>query len=179
MDSYVPIEWNFGQLVFDQSVIRSFCDWQKQKNINLCHNIWTIRNRDIVFDMHYFTNETHNKLDLQHISSFMVMCKICVLSFWTFPVLGQKPYICWGPEKPYVLHLSNPTILWTLRDIFISPSSDGSYYGMVMSVRVSVSHSFPHFSPSCFDVLSWNLACHFLVMNIRSSSSVVNFCQVL
>ena len=49
----VPIEWNFGHLVFDPSVIRSFCDWQKQKNINLCHNIWTIRNRDIVFDMRF------------------------------------------------------------------------------------------------------------------------------
>ena len=43
----------------------------------------------------------------------------------------------------------------------------------------SVSHSFPHFSLLCFDVLSWNLACHFLVMNIRSSSSVLNFRQVL
>ena len=39
----------------------------------------------------------------------------------------------------------------------------------------SVSHSFPHFSPTCFDILSWNFACHFLLMNIRSSSSVVNF----
>ena len=39
----------------------------------------------------------------------------------------------------------------------------------------SVSHSFPHFSPTCFDILSWNFAFHFLLMNIRSSSSVVNF----
>ena len=42
----------------------------------------------------------------------------------------------------------------------------------------SVSHSFPHFSPTCFDILSWNFACHFLLMNIRSSSSAVNFRQV-
>ena len=44
-----------------------------------------------------------------------------------------------------------------------------TYYGMVMSVRPSgspsVSHSFPHFSPTCFDILSWNFACHFLLMN--------------
>ena len=39
----------------------------------------------------------------------------------------------------------------------------------------SVSHSFPHFSPTCFDVLSWNFVCHFLLINFRSSSSVVNF----
>ena len=124
--------------------------------------------------------------------------------------------------------------LQRVSQVFIRPSSDGTYYGMVMSVcpsirpsacpfsalfsymlwhnelkfctwlcfnvlqikfecrhfasifeRVmpsnslsvrpsgspSVSHSFPHFSPSCFDVLSWNLAYHFLVMN--SSSFVV------
>ena len=77
------------------------------------------------------------------------------------------------------------TLYMYLSGVFIRPSSDGSYYGMVMSVRPSVrvsvrqSLSFPHFSPSCFDVLRWNLACHFLVMNIRSSSSVVNFRQVL
>ena len=41
--------------------------------------------------------------------------------------------------------------------IFIGPSSDGTYYGMVMSVRPglrpSVRHSFPHFSSTCFDIL--------------------------
>ena len=67
--------------------------------------------------------------------------------------------------------------------VFIRPSSDGMYYSMVMSVRpsihLSVSHSFPHFSPQCFDVLSWNCVCNFLLMNIQSSLSVVNFRQFL
>ena len=40
-------------------------------------------------------------------------------------------------------------------------------------------HSFLHFSPICFDLLTWNFACHFLLTNIRSSSSVVNFRQFL
>ena len=51
---------------------------------------------------------------------------------------------------------------WSLW-LFIRPSSDGTYYGMVMSVRPSgspsrpsVRHSFPHFSPKCFDILIWN-----------------------
>ena len=73
--------------------------------------------------------------------------------------------------------------------VFIRPSSDGSFYGMVMSVRpsirpswspsgsLSVNHSFPHFSSTCFDILSWNFVCHFLLLNIQSSSSVVNFRQ--
>ena len=63
--------------------------------------------------------------------------------------------------------------------IFIRPPSDWTYYGMAMSVRVSVrpsvSHSFPHFSPT----LSWNFVCHFFLMNIRSNSSAANFRQFL
>ena len=61
--------------------------------------------------------------------------------------------------------------------IFIRPSSDGTYYGMVMSVspsvRVSVCPtlrpsgspfaSFQHFSPTCFDALSWNFAYEFVL----------------
>ena len=68
------------------------------------------------------------------------------------------------------------------------PSSDWKYYGMVMSVRPSrspsVSHNFPHSSHTCFNILSWKCVCHFLLMNIRSSSSSsvvnsisVNYCR--
>ena len=63
--------------------------------------------------------------------------------------------------------------------IFIRPSSDGTYYGMVMSVRPSgspsVRHSFPHFSPTCFDILIWNCVYHFIFMHVRSSSNAINF----
>ena len=50
---------------------------------------------------------------------------------------------------------------------------------MVMSFRVSFSHSFPHFSNTCFDIFSWNLVCHFLYMNIQSSSSIVGVMPLL
>ena len=125
--------------------------------------------------------------------------------------------------------------------IFIRPSSDGTYYGMVKSVRVSIRvsvrpvsvrpfsalfsymlwhielkfctwfcfnvlqikfechyfasifegvmplcelriweiHSFPHFSPTCFDILSWNFAHDFVLMYYRSSSSVISLRQFL
>ena len=74
--------------------------------------------------------------------------------------------------------------------IFIRLSSDGTYYGMVMSVRVSVRPSdspsvrspsahFPHFSPTCFDILSWNFAHDFVLMYYRSSSTVVTLRQFL
>ena len=39
--------------------------------------------------------------------------------------------------------------------------------------------SFPHFSPTCFDILSWNFAYDFVSPYYRSSSSVVNLRQFL
>ena len=35
-------------------------------------------------------------------------------------------------------------------------------------------HSFPHFSLTCFDILSWNFAHDFVILYYRSSLSVVN-----
>ena len=40
-------------------------------------------------------------------------------------------------------------------------------------------HSFPHFSLTCFDILSWNFAHDFVILYYRSSLSVVNLCQFL
>ena len=38
-------------------------------------------------------------------------------------------------------------------------------------------YSFPHFSLTCFDILSWNFAHDFVLLKYRSTSSVVNFCR--
>ena len=72
---------------------------------------------------------------------------------------------------------------------FIRPSSDGSYYGRVMSVRVSVrptlrpsgspSARFSLFSQTCFDILSWNFAHDFGLMYYGSCSSVVTLRQFI
>ena len=46
------------------------------------------------------------------------------------------------------------------------------------SVRPSVRPSvtvFPHFSPTCFDILIWNFVYHFIFMHVRSSSNAINF----
>ena len=67
----------------------------------------------------------------------------------------------------------------------VRPGLRPTYYGMVMSVRVSVRPSgspsarFPHFSPTCFDILSWNFAHDFVLRHYRSSSSVVTLRQFL
>ena len=39
--------------------------------------------------------------------------------------------------------------------------------------------SFPHFSPTCFDILSWKFAYYFVLLYYRSSLNVVNFLQFL
>ena len=45
--------------------------------------------------------------------------------------------------------------------------------------RILEIHTFPHFSLTRFDILSWNFAYDFVLLYYRSSSSVVNFRQFL
>ena len=47
----------------------------------------------------------------------------------------------------------------------------------LLELRILEIHSFPHFSLTCFDILSWNFAYDFVLLFYRSSSSVVNFCR--
>ena len=45
----------------------------------------------------------------------------------------------------------------------------------LLELRILEIHSFPHFSLTCFDILSWNFAYDFVLLYYRSSLSVVNF----
>ena len=47
----------------------------------------------------------------------------------------------------------------------------------LLELKILEIHSFPHFSLTCFDILSWNFAYDFVLLCYRSSSSVVNFCR--
>ena len=49
----------------------------------------------------------------------------------------------------------------------------------LLELRILEIRSFPHFSLTCFDILSWNFAYDFAFLYYRSSSSVVNFHQFL
>ena len=49
----------------------------------------------------------------------------------------------------------------------------------LLELRILELHSFPHFSLTCFDILSWNFAYDFVLLNYISSVSVVNLCQFL
>ena len=46
-------------------------------------------------------------------------------------------------------------------------------------LRIWEIHSFPHFSPTCFDILSWNFAHDFVLMYYRARLSVISLCQFL
>ena len=46
-----------------------------------------------------------------------------------------------------------------------------------LELRILEIHSFPHFSLTRFDILSWNFAYDFVLLYYRSSSSVINFRQ--
>ena len=45
----------------------------------------------------------------------------------------------------------------------------------LLGLRILEIHSFPHFSPAFFDILSWNFVYHFIFMHVRSSSNAINF----
>ena len=49
----------------------------------------------------------------------------------------------------------------------------------LLELRILKIHSFPHFSLTRFDILSWNFAFGFVLLYYRSSFSVVNFRQIL
>ena len=49
----------------------------------------------------------------------------------------------------------------------------------LLELRILEIHSFPHYSLACFDILSWKIAYDFVSPYYRSSSSVVNLCQLL
>ena len=51
-------------------------------------------------------------------------------------------------------------------------------YASLWTLNIS-NVAFSHFSPTCFDILSWNFAYDFVLLYYRSSWSVVNFCQFL
>ena len=45
---------------------------------------------------------------------------------------------------------------------------------LLCELRIKIMCSFPHFSPTCFDILSWNFAYGFVSPYYRSSSNAVN-----
>ena len=99
--------------------------------------------------------------DRRHFYQFEIHCYLIHFTIWSQLTLKTTKGFQWRSDANklkliyFNFHIANESD-------FIRPSSDGTNYGMVMSVRPSespsVSHSFTHFSPSCFHILSWNFA---------------------
>ena len=68
--------------------------------------------------------------------------------------------------------------VWTTDQVWML-SLFSNFFEQVMlffELRILAVHSFPHFSLTCFGILSWNFVSYFVFMNYKSSSSVIAFC---
>ena len=142
-------------------------------NFNLRYNIWTVRDRDFIFGMHTplmmpflmtprsmtlwldFDLEAKNSFfDFVAIGGHTVVFHNHPLDFLYARLQTGHIMVWWCPSR-------SPSVRPTLR-LSGSPSA-----------------RFSHFSPTCFDILSWNFAHDFVLMYYGSSSSVVTLCQFL
>ena len=84
--------------------------------------------------------------------------------------------VWWCPSVRVSIRLSlRPTLRPSVR-LSVRPS-DSPSVRPTLRPSGSPSARFPHFSPTCFDTLSWNFAHDFVLMYYRSSSSVINLRQ--
>ena len=113
---------------------------------------------------------------------------ICVNFCWSYAPFGTKntgktqfsalfSYMLWHMELKFCIWLC-----FTVLQIKFECRQFASIFVGVMpplQLRILEKHSFPHFSLTRFDILSWNFAYNFVVLYYRSSSSVVNLRQFL
>ena len=91
---------------------------------------------------------------------FAITVFVVTLIFYT-PVF-RRDVLWYGDVRPGL----RPSVRLSVRSPSVRPSG-------------SPSARFPHFSPTCFDILSWNFAHDFLLMYYRSSLSVITLRQFL
>ena len=105
----------------------------------------------------------------------MSLLELTILEIHSFPHFSPKCF--WHIELKFCI------LLWfTVLQIKFECRHFASIFVGVMpllELTILEIHSFPHFSLTCFDILSWNFAHDFVILYYRSSSSVVNFRQVL
>ena len=78
----------------------------------------------------------------------------------------------------YCAEILHMTLFYCTTDqVWVSLISVGEM--PLLELTILEIHSFSHFSPTCFDILSWNCANDFILLYCRSSSSVVNLHQFL
>ena len=177
--------WLFAYVFFFQ------CTTDQIRVSSLCVNYWR----------RYAPFETRNTENMQFSAFFSNMLWQIELKFciWRCFNVLQIKFECYQFASIFVrVKLLHALTYWAeilyiilflltsdqvrVSSVFIRPSLDGIYYGMVMSggpgLRPSV--SFPHFSPTCFSIWA-NFLYDFslTLMHVRSNSNAINFCLFL
>ena len=105
------------------------------------------------------------------------LCPFCNFKSWKYTVFRTfllHALIYWAEFVHMlcynVLHNKFECRQFTSMFVGLMPLSD---------LRILEIHGFPHFTPTCVDILSWNFAYDFFILYFRSRSSVVNLLQFL
>ena len=140
--------------------------------VNLEYSKYSVFRTFLLHALTYWAEILHMTLfycttDQVRVSSICVNFCGSYAPFYT-PVF-RRDVLWYGDVRPSGSPSDSPSVRLSVR-----PSDSPS-------VRPSGSPSacFLHFSHTCFDILSWNFAHHFVLMYYRSSSSVVTLRQFL
>ena len=107
------------------------------------------------------------------------LCPFWNLEYWKYNVQFSAlfSYMLWHIELKFCIWLC-----FTVLQIKFKCRQFASILVGVMpllELRTLEIHSFPHFSFTCFDILSWKFAYDFVSLYYKSSSSVVNLLQLV
>ena len=105
------------------------------------------------------------------------LCPFWNLEYWKYTVSALFSYMLWHIELKFCIWFC-----FTVLQIKLECCQFALIFVGVMPLfecRILKIHSFPPFSLTRFDILSWNFAYDFVLLYYRSSSSVVNLHQFL
>ena len=123
--------------------------------------------------------------EILHVTSIKFECPQFSLIFvGVLPLLELK--IQFSAVFPYMhWHIALKFCIWicfTVLQIKFECHQFASIFVGVLPLlefKILEIHSFPQFSPTCFDILRWNFAYEFVLLYYRSSLSVINLRQFL
>ena len=128
------------------------------------------------------------KFECRHFASIFIRPSGLIMVWWCPSVrpsvrVSVRPfsalfsYMLWHIELKFCTWLCSNV----LQIKFECRQFASSFVGvmLLLELRILEIHSFPHFSLTCFDILSWNFAYDFVLLHYRSSSRVVNLRQFL
>ena len=105
------------------------------------------------------------------------LCPFWNLEYWKYTVFRTFLF----HALTYWAEILHMTLCYCITDQVRVSSICVSFMGVMplLELRILEIHSFPHFSLTCFYILSWNFAYDFVLLYYRSSLSVVNLGQLL